>query len=146
MPASAKLIRWRELDARSHLEAVAVVATDAASELHVLRHDGHALGVDRAEVGVLEQGGEVSLGSLLKCHNGVGLEAEISLEVLSNLANQALERKLANKKLGALLVLADLAKSNSAGPGRKTMMRTTKTHHRTRNTTTHHRDMADGPT
>ena len=39
---------------------------DAAGELNVLRHDGHALGVDRAEVGVLEQSHQVSLGRLLQ--------------------------------------------------------------------------------
>jgi hypothetical protein len=72
--------------------------------------------VDRAQVGVLEQGGEVSLGSLLKSHDGVGLETEVSLEVLSNLADKALERKLADKQLGTLLVLADLTKSNSSRP------------------------------
>ncbi len=36
-------------------------ATDATSQLDVLRHDGHTLGVDGAEVGVLEQMNEVVL-------------------------------------------------------------------------------------
>ena len=39
---------------------------DAAGQLDILRHDGDTLGVDGAEVGVLEQTHQVSLASLLK--------------------------------------------------------------------------------
>ena len=46
----------------------------------------------------------------------MGLEAEIDLEVLRDLTNQTLERKLADEELGVLLVLSDLTKSDSAGP------------------------------
>ena len=52
---------------------------DAARELNVLGHDGHALGVDGAEVGVLEETDEVRLSSFLKRQDGVALEAEIGL-------------------------------------------------------------------
>ena len=38
------------------------LAADAAHELHVLREDGNALGMNRAEVSVFEQTGEISLG------------------------------------------------------------------------------------
>ena len=61
---------------RAHLRAL---AADAARELDVLGHDGHALGVDGAEVGVLEEADEVRLGSFLKRQDGVALEAEIGL-------------------------------------------------------------------
>ena len=37
------------------------------------------------------------------------------LEVLSDLTNQALEGQLADKKLGGLLIFANLAKSNRSG-------------------------------
>jgi len=37
------------------------LATDAAGKLDVLGHDGDTLGVDGAQVGVLEQTNEVSL-------------------------------------------------------------------------------------
>ena len=43
------------------------------------RLDGDTLGVDGAQVGVLEEGDEVSLGSLLKSHDSGGLETEIRL-------------------------------------------------------------------
>ena len=42
------------------------LSADPPGELDVLRHDGHPLGVDGAQVGVLEQADQVGLGSLLK--------------------------------------------------------------------------------
>ena len=41
------------------------LSSDAPGELDVLEHDGDPLGMDGAEVGVLEQSHERSLGSLL---------------------------------------------------------------------------------
>jgi len=38
-----------------------VLSTDTTGENHILLHDGHTLGVDGAQVGVLEEGDEVSL-------------------------------------------------------------------------------------
>merc|ERR1711981_1058549 len=43
--------------------------TDTTSQLDVLGHDGNALGVDCAQVGVLEQANEVGLGCFLKSSN-----------------------------------------------------------------------------
>jgi hypothetical protein len=43
--------------------------------------------VDGAQVGVLEEGDEVRLDGLLQGTDGGGLEAEVGLEVLSNLAD-----------------------------------------------------------
>ena len=56
-----------------------------------LRHDGNTLGMDSAQVGVLEKTNEVSLGGFLEGEDGGGLEAKISLEVLSDLTNETLE-------------------------------------------------------
>merc|ERR1719409_1736476 len=98
---------------RAHLRAL---AADAARELDVLGHDGHALGVDGAEVGVLEEADEVRLGRLLEGEDGGGLEAEVRLEVLGDLADEALEGELADEELGGLLVLADLTESDGTGP------------------------------
>ena len=72
------------------------LAADATGQLHVPGHDGHALGVDRAQVAVLEETHEVRLGGLLQGENGGALEAEVRLEVLGDLADQALEGQLAN--------------------------------------------------
>ena len=92
------------------------LATDAASQLDVLGHDGDTLGMDGAQVGVLKETHQVSLGSFLECHHSRGLEAEVGLEVLSDLTHQALERQLPDEQFGALLVTADLTKSHGARP------------------------------
>uniref|UniRef100_A0ACD6A0G9 Uncharacterized protein n=1 Tax=Avena sativa TaxID=4498 RepID=A0ACD6A0G9_AVESA len=89
--------------------------TDAARELDVLGHDGDALGVDGAEVGVLEEPDEVRLCGLLQRRHGGALEAEVGLEVLGDLPDEALEGELADEQLGALLVLADLPERDGAG-------------------------------
>ena len=43
-------------------EHLGALATDAAGELDVLGHDGDALGVDGAQVGVLEEANELRWG------------------------------------------------------------------------------------
>jgi histone H4 len=68
-----------------------------------------------AEVGVLEEADEVRLGGLLEGEDGGGLEAEVRLEVLRDLADEALEGELADQQLGGLLVLADLAERDGSG-------------------------------
>ena len=90
------------------------LAADTAGELDVLGHDGHALGVDRAQVGVLEEAHQVSLSGLLESEHSRALEAEVRLEVLGDLADEALERELADEQLRGLLVLADLAERHGA--------------------------------
>jgi hypothetical protein len=46
----------------------------------------------------------------------VALEAQVRLEVLRDLANQALKRQLADQKVRALLVLPNLPEGDGAGP------------------------------
>ena len=91
---------------------LSALATDAAGQLDVLGHDGHALGVDGSQVGVLEQAHQVGLSSLLQGQHGAALEAQVGLEVLGDLTHQALEGQLADQQLRALLVLADLTQSH----------------------------------
>ena len=95
-----------------HLRAL---TADAAGKLDVLGHDGDALGVDGSQVGVLEQTNQVRLGGLLEGQDGGSLEAEIGLEVLSDLTHKALEGELADQELGGLLVASDLTKSDGSG-------------------------------
>ena len=90
------------------------LATDAAGKLDVLGHDGHTLGVDGRQVGVLEEADQVSLGRLLERQDGGSLEAEIGLEVLGNLTDKALEGQLADEELSRLLVAADLTEGDRA--------------------------------
>ena len=91
---------------------LSTLSTDTASQLDVLGHDGNTLGVDGAEVSVLEQTDQVSLASLLKGHDGRALESQIGLEILGDLTDQTLEGKLADQKLGRLLVSPDLTESH----------------------------------
>ncbi len=95
-----------------HLRAL---TTDAAGKLDVLGHDGHTLGVDGSQVGVLEKTNEVSLSGLLEGQDSGSLETKIGLEILGDLAHKALEGELADQELGGLLVTSDLTKSDGSG-------------------------------
>ena len=53
-------------DSGADSETLGALAPDTAGQLDIFRHDGHPLGVDGAEVGVLEQTHQVSLASLLQ--------------------------------------------------------------------------------
>ena len=89
------------------------LSSDTTSKLDVLGHDGNTLGMDGAQVGVLEESNKVSLSSFLKSQDSRSLESKISLEVLGDLTNKSLEGKLADEKLSALLVSSDFTESDS---------------------------------
>jgi hypothetical protein len=94
-----------------------VIVTDLADESDVQRLDGDALGVDGIEIGVLKEHDEVLLSSLLEGHEGVGLEADVRLEVLSNLADEARKREARDEQVGRPLVPANLTERVGAGLG-----------------------------
>ena len=58
------VVTWRLR--RRRWGALGALSTDAASELHVLWHDGDAFGVDGTQVGVFEETDEVGLRCLLE--------------------------------------------------------------------------------
>ena len=95
---------------------LSTLSADTPGKLDVLGHDSDTLGVDGAQVGVLEQSNEIRFAGFLEGSNGGALEPEICLEVLSNLSHQTLEGELSNEKLGRLLVSPDLTESHSARP------------------------------
>jgi len=68
--------------------------------------------VDGAEVGVLEETDHVGLSGLLEGEDGGGLEAEVVLELGSDLTDKSLEGKLADEELGGLLEATDLTESD----------------------------------
>ena len=92
------------------------LSTDSPGELDVLGHDGDPLGVDGAQVGVLEESDEVSLAGLLESHDSAGLEPQVGLEVLGDLPDEPLEGKLADEELSGLLVPPDLPEGDGTGP------------------------------
>ncbi|KAF3840682.1 hypothetical protein F7725_006544 [Dissostichus mawsoni] len=92
------------------------LSADTAGQLDVFGHDGDPLGVDGAQVGVLEQADQVRLAGLLQSHDSGALEAQVGLEVLSDFSHQALEGQLADQQLGGFLVATDLSQSHGTGP------------------------------
>ena len=68
--------------------------------------------MDGAEVGVLEETDHVGLSGLLEGEDGGGLEAEVVLELGSDLTDKSLEGKLADEELGGLLEATDLTESD----------------------------------
>ena len=90
-------------------------SSDSPSQLDILWHDGHTLGVDGAQVGVLEQADKVGLRCFLQGKNGRALEAQVRFEVLGDLTHQTLEREFADEQISALLVAADFAKRDRTG-------------------------------
>ena len=58
------------------------LSPDPPGQLDILGHDGDPLGVDGAQVGVLEEPDEVGLAGLLERSDGCALEPQVGLEVL----------------------------------------------------------------
>ena len=87
------------------------LATEAAGQLDILGLDSDALGVDGAQVGVLEERDEVGLHGLLESADGGGLETEIALEVLGDFTDLFAVR--------TLRLIADTAVCYLPGAGRE---------------------------
>lgn len=68
--------------------------------------------MDSAKVGVLEERDKIGLNGLLESADGRRLEAKVALEVLGDLTDETLERKLADQELGRLLVTTNLTESD----------------------------------
>ena len=104
---------YKELHAKS--SCLRALSTDTAGKLNILGHDGNTLGVNGTQVSVLKESNKVGLSGFLEGKNSGSLETEIGLEVLGNLTDKTLERKLADQKISRLLVTTDLTKSHSSG-------------------------------
>ena len=88
---------------------------EATSQLDVLGLDGDTLCVDGAQVGIFEQGDEISLDGLLEGADGRALESEVALEVLGDLTDETLEWELSDEEFGRLLVSTNLSEGDGAG-------------------------------
>jgi hypothetical protein len=71
--------------------------------------------VDGTEVGVLEEGDEVGLSSLLEGQDGRALEAQLLLELVGDLADESLEGELPDEKVSGLLVFPDFPEGDCSG-------------------------------
>lgn len=90
------------------------LSADASRQLDVFRHDGHSLGVDSAQIGVLEQADQIGFACFLERHHRRTLKSQVGLEVLRDFPNEALEGQLPYEQFGAFLVTADLAEGHGA--------------------------------
>ncbi|MCO5555899.1 hypothetical protein L7F22_009443 [Adiantum nelumboides] len=115
-------VKIHRLNEIGHLGSL---APDAASQLNILGHNGDPLGMDCAKIGVFKETHQISFSCLLQSQDSRALEAQIRLEVLGDLTHKALEGQLADEKLCALLILADLAQSNGARPEAMGLLHTT---------------------
>ena len=106
-------------------QSLRTLAAQPSGKGKIFGLDSDTLGVDRGKVGVFKEGDEVSLGGLLKSHDGRGLETQVGLEVLGNLADETLEGELPDQELGGLLVTTDLSQSNGTGAEPVRLLNTT---------------------
>ena len=117
---------------------LSTLSTNTPSQLNIFRHDGDSLGVNGTEIRVFEQTHQISLRSFLKRQHCVALEPQVCLqhkkqikisksllvqhnnqwqdqrnylEILGDLTNETLKRKLTDQQLSALLVLTNLTDS-----------------------------------
>ena len=56
---------------------LSTLTADTAGQLDILGHDGHTLGVDGRQVGVLEQADQVGLAGLLERQHRRALEPQV---------------------------------------------------------------------
>ena len=101
---------------RTHLLSILrPLPADAACELDVLGLDGHALGMDSAEVGVFEEADEVGFGSFLEGQDRRALPPEaFAVDFCGDLLHKALESDLADEELGGLLIATYVAEGNGS--------------------------------
>jgi len=90
------------------------LATESTSQSEILGLNRNTLGVDGSQIGVFKERHEVRLSGLLESHDGRGLEAQVSLEILSDLTNETLEGELADQKLSRLLITSDFTESDGS--------------------------------
>ncbi len=89
-----------QINSRSHRTLLVLAHLSHLSPLSHLSHLSHLSRLSRV---------------YLEGEDRETLEAEVGLEVLSDLTHEALEGELAQEQLSALLVLADLTESDGAG-------------------------------
>ena len=94
------------------LISLVALAADSLGKLDIPLHDSDTVGVDGAEVSVLEEADEVSFGGFLKGSDGAGLEPEVTTETGGDFSDKSLEWKLPDEEIGALLVLPDFSEGD----------------------------------
>lgn len=91
------------------------VASDAPGQIHVLLLHGAALGMNCAQIRVLEQADDVRFGGLLEGLQRLRLESKLVVHVDRDASHQSLEGSPRQKAVNGLLVALDLPQSDSSG-------------------------------
>lgn len=91
-------------------------SSDTSGELDIFGHNGDTLGVDGAKIGIFEESDEVGFSCFLEGKDGLGLEAKVGLEVLSDFSDQSLERQFTDQQISRLLVFSDFPQCDGSGP------------------------------
>mgnify|MGYP000889901572 FL=1 len=94
------------------------VSADAFGKLKVFGHDSHPLGMDGAQVSVLEQRHQIGLSCLLEGQNSLTLESNFLFELSSDLTDESLERQLPDEQV-SLNKLRKGKSSSTSRVGRK---------------------------
>merc|ERR1719508_734399 len=101
---------------KQFLKCLNFLSPNAPGELNILGHDRHPLGVDGAQVGVLEKTHEEAFSSFLKRLDSQCLILECAIgHFRGDFLDEALEGSSSNQKLHGLLISSDLLKSFHAG-------------------------------
>ena len=88
------------------------LSTNAACQLYVFGLDGYAPGVNGAQIAVFKQPRQVRLRSLLQGHQCHAVKAQVGLDLLPNLSNQALKGQFTKEQLCGPLVAAYLSQGH----------------------------------
>lgn len=97
-------------------EVLEALTSDASGQVKVLLHDSDSGRVDGAEVRIFKDSSEVALSRFLESEKSLGLEAELTINAVTDGANKPLEGSFRQEEVRRLLVSLDLAQCNCTRP------------------------------
>ena len=91
------------------------VTSNSLGELKISGHDGDSLGVDSAEVGVFEEGDQVSFSGFLEGQDCRWLESEFLFPLVRDFSDHSLEGEFSNEEISWFLIFSDFSQGNCSG-------------------------------
>ena len=101
--------------------SIVALTTNTSCQDDVLGHERDAVGVQRAQVGVLEHVRHVGLSCLLQGQQSLALEAELWVCILGDGLDKAHERQLGHDQVSLLLQSPNLSQGHSPRSGSHTL-------------------------
>lgn len=93
---------------------VVVITSNSSSQVHVLLHHSYSVGVDGAQVGVLEDAHQVGLRALLKGLHGVRGESQVVVNTVADGLDESLEWSSRQQEVGGLLVSLNFSQGHGS--------------------------------